>query len=65
MKELLNKGFLKEFIIIYFNNMKLLNYNKKEAIIFFNQEYKNNIKKNKVNNIFDYIETAKKQTLKN
>lgn len=60
METITEKGYLEKFAIIYLDRMKNLNYTKQEAINFFENQHKHNIKHNIVNNLFDMIGEAKK-----
>lgn len=57
MEILLKKGYLKKFIIIYFDELYSLGYTYVGAISFFKRNYK----ENQTNNLFDFIELAKQQ----
>ena len=61
MKTIIEKGFLKKFAKIYFDEMQKINFTKNEALKFFDEEYTRNEIKGNVNNLFDMIEKAKKR----
>jgi hypothetical protein len=64
METITQKGFMKKFVNIYFDEMQKMDFTKIQALQFFDKEYKRNKGKGKVNNLFDMIENAKKTTLK-
>ena len=60
METITKKGYLEKFAILYLDKMKNLNYTKQEAITFFENQHRYNIKNNITNNLFDMIAEAKK-----